>query len=64
MPLLLRREETQPLLDLPKAIEITKSAFRQQAAWQVTGRMTAIEVGTERWIVLREKSGGQGQGER
>lgn len=31
---------------------------------KVTGEMTAIEIGTERWIVLREKSGGQGQRER
>ena len=31
---------------------------------KVTGRMVAIEVGTERWIVLREKSGRQGQREK
>lgn len=31
---------------------------------KVTGSMAAIEVGTERWIVLREMSDGQGQRER
>lgn len=29
---------------------------------RVTGRMTAIEIGPERWIVLREKSDAVGQG--
>ena len=28
---------------------------------KVTGQMTAIEIGTERWIVLREKSDSQAQ---
>src|SRR5581483_10509636 len=36
MPLLLSREETQPLLDLPKAIELTEAAYRDQAEGQVT----------------------------
>jgi len=29
---------------------------------KVTGRMTAIEIGTERWIVLREKTETESQG--
>src|ERR1043165_8698816 len=36
MPLLLSREETQPLLDLGKAIELTEAAYRDQAEGQVT----------------------------
>ena len=36
MPLLLSREETQPLLDLTKAIELTETAYRDQAEGQVT----------------------------
>ncbi|HEX2384936.1 MAG TPA: ornithine cyclodeaminase family protein [Candidatus Binatia bacterium] len=36
MPLLLSREETQPLLDLIKAIELTEAAYRDQAEGQVT----------------------------
>jgi ornithine cyclodeaminase/alanine dehydrogenase-like protein (mu-crystallin family) len=36
MPLLLTREEVQPLLDLPKAIELTEAAHREQAEGQVT----------------------------
>lgn len=36
MPLLLSREEIKPLLGLPKAIEITEAAFREQAEGQVT----------------------------
>ena len=36
MPLLLTREEVQPLLDLPKAIEMTEAAFKEQAEGQVT----------------------------
>ncbi|MBI3061845.1 MAG: hypothetical protein HYY83_07725 [Deltaproteobacteria bacterium] len=35
MPLLLTREDVQPLLDLPEAIEVTESAFREQAEGQV-----------------------------
>lgn len=35
MPLLLTRAEVQPLLDLPEAIEVTESAFREQAEGQV-----------------------------
>jgi len=35
MPLLLTREEIQPLLDLPRAIEVTEAAFREQAEGQV-----------------------------
>ena len=29
---------------------------------KVTGHMTAIEIGTKRWIVLREKSRAENQG--
>ena len=36
MPLVLSREETQPLLDLTKAIELTEDAYRDQAEGQVT----------------------------
>lgn len=36
MALLLTRQEIQPLLDLPKAIEITEAAFREQAEGLVT----------------------------
>ncbi len=36
MALLLTRQEIEPLLDLPKAIEITEAAFREQAEGQVT----------------------------
>lgn len=36
MPLLLTREEVQPLLGLSKAIEITEAAFREQAQGLVT----------------------------
>lgn len=36
MPLLLTRDETGPLLDLPRAIEITAAAYREQAEGQVT----------------------------
>jgi alanine dehydrogenase len=36
MPLLLTHEETQPLLDLSKAIELTEAAHRDQAEGQVT----------------------------
>ena len=36
MALLLTRQEIQPLLDLPKAVEITEAAFREQAEGQVT----------------------------
>ena len=35
MPLILSREEVRPLLNLPKAIELTQDAFRQQANGQV-----------------------------
>lgn len=37
---------------------------RQGEKLQVTGHMESIEIGTERWIVLREMSDGQGQRER
>src|ERR1041385_3759329 len=36
MPLLLTREETQPLLDLSKAIELTEAAHRDQAEGKAT----------------------------
>ena len=36
MALLLTREETQPLLGLAKAVELTEAAHREQAAGQVT----------------------------
>jgi alanine dehydrogenase len=36
MTLLLTREETQPLLDLGKAIDLTEAAHREQAAGRVT----------------------------
>lgn len=46
MPLLLTREEIKPLLDLPKAIEVTEAAFREQAEGQVTAHAPYhIEVG-------------------
>jgi ornithine cyclodeaminase/alanine dehydrogenase-like protein (mu-crystallin family) len=35
MPLVLTREEVGPLLDLPKAIELTENAFAQQAKGEV-----------------------------
>lgn len=35
MSLLLTREEVRPLLDLPKAIELTEGAFHEQAQGQV-----------------------------
>ncbi len=35
MPLLLTREEVRPLLDLPRAIEVTEAAFLEQAEGQV-----------------------------
>jgi ornithine cyclodeaminase/alanine dehydrogenase-like protein (mu-crystallin family) len=35
MPLLLSRNELQPLLDRPKAIELLEEARRQQAAGQI-----------------------------
>jgi alanine dehydrogenase len=35
MALILSREEVQPLLDLPKAIELTEEAFKQQARGEV-----------------------------
>lgn len=46
MPLLLTREEVQPLLSLSKAIEITEAAFKEQAEGQVTAHAPYhIEVG-------------------
>ena len=36
MPLLLSRDEVLPLLDLPRAIELTEAAFREQAEGRVT----------------------------
>lgn len=46
MPLLLTREEVRPLIDLPKAIELTKAAFLQQAEGMVTAHAPYhIEVG-------------------
>lgn len=38
MPLLLRREEVEPLLTLSKSIELTEEAFRQQAAAEIAAR--------------------------
>jgi hypothetical protein len=35
MPLILSREEVQPLLNLSKAIELTEDAFKQQANGEV-----------------------------
>jgi ornithine cyclodeaminase/alanine dehydrogenase-like protein (mu-crystallin family) len=35
MPLILSREQVQPLLSLSKAIELTEDAFKQQANGQV-----------------------------
>jgi len=56
MALLLTRQEIQPLLDLPKAIEITEAAFREQAEGQVTAHAPYhIHVGGEQ--ALRVVSG-------
>lgn len=56
MTLLLTREEIQPLLSLPKAIEITEAAFREQADGQVAAHAPYhIHVGDER--ALRIVSG-------
>ncbi len=56
MPLLLTREEIRPLLDLPKAIEVTEAAFREQAEGQVTSHAPYhIHVGGEQ--ALRVVSG-------
>lgn len=38
MPLILNREEAEPLLDLLKAIELTEEAYRQQAEGRATAR--------------------------
>ena len=47
MPLLLTREEVQPLLDLSKGIEITEAAFQEQAEGQATAHAPYhIEVGS------------------
>ncbi|MGH7832592.1 MAG: hypothetical protein ACREQK_03030, partial [Candidatus Binatia bacterium] len=35
MPLLLTRQEVEPLIDLAKAVELTETAFRQQASGEI-----------------------------
>ena len=62
MPLLLSRDESTPLLDLPKAIELIEDAHRQQAAGQIVAHAPYnITVGSSKTLrivsgaVLKQK---------
>jgi alanine dehydrogenase len=57
MPLLLTRQEVEPLIDLTKAIELTEDAFRQQSLGQAVAHAPYhLDLGGEK--ALRVVSGG------